>query len=66
MIHHEVVFEDAATVAGQVVGVDGITPVPDVEVTLDATGLKGQKQRTDFDGCFRYELVLKGQVVVSA
>ena len=66
VIHHEVVFEDAATVAGQVVGVDGITPVPDIEVTLDATGLKGQKQRTDADGRFRYELVPKGQVVVSA
>ncbi len=66
VINHEVVFEDAATVAGQVVGVDGITPVPDVEVTLEASGLKGQRQRTDADGRFRYELVPKGQVVVSA
>src|SRR6185295_8520893 len=34
VVHHEVVFEDAATVTGQVVGVDGRTPVPDVEVVL--------------------------------
>ena len=66
VVHHEVVFEDAATVAGQVVGVDGITPVPGVEVVLEANGLKGQKQRTDAQGSFRYELVPKGRVMVTA
>ncbi|HXT19536.1 MAG TPA: carboxypeptidase-like regulatory domain-containing protein, partial [Thermoanaerobaculia bacterium] len=66
VIHHEVIFEDAATVTGQVVGVDGRTPVPDVEVVLEANGLLGQKQRTDADGRFRYELVPKGRVLVTA
>ena len=53
------VFEDAATVTGQVVGVDGKTPVPDVTVVLEANGLKGQTQRTDATGHFRYDLVPK-------
>ena len=66
IVNLEVVFEDAATVAGQVVGVDGVTPVPDVEVVMEAGGLKGQKQRTDADGRFRYELVPKGGVIVTA
>ncbi len=66
VVHHEIVFEDAATVEGQVVGVDGVTPVPGVEVVLEANGLKGQKQRTDPQGRFRYELVPKGRVMVTA
>ena len=64
--HHEIVFEDAATVRGQVVDVDGKTPVPEVEVTLQAKGLLPQTQRTDAQGNFRFELVPKGQVIVSA
>jgi len=66
VVNHEVVFEDAATVTGQVVGVDGVTPVPNVDVTLEANGLKGQKQRSDAQGFFRYELVPKGRVMVTA
>jgi len=66
VVDHEVVFEDAATVAGVVVNVDGVTPVPDIEVTMEATGLKGQKQRTDTQGRFRFELVPKGRVMITA
>src|SRR5262249_21734632 len=66
VVHHDIVFEDAATVTGQVVGVDGRTPVPDVTVVLEANGLKGQTQRTDATGHFRYELVPKGRVLVTA
>ncbi len=66
VVDHEIVFEDAATVTGQVVNVDGRTPVPDVEVVLEANGLLGQKQRTDADGRFRYDLVPKGRVLVTA
>ncbi|MFL6203112.1 MAG: carboxypeptidase regulatory-like domain-containing protein, partial [Thermoanaerobaculia bacterium] len=66
VVHHEIVFEDAATVTGQVVGVDGVTPVPGVEVVMEANGLKGQTQRTDPQGRFRYELVPMGRVMVTA
>ena len=64
--HHEVLFEDAATVTGQVVDVDGHTPVPDITVTLSAHGLLPQTQSTDGQGRFRFELVPQGQVVVTA
>jgi hypothetical protein len=64
--HHEVLFEDAATVAGQVVDVDGHTPVPDIEVTLATEHLLAQTQRTDAQGHFRFELVPKGYVSVTA
>ncbi|HKV08514.1 MAG TPA: carboxypeptidase regulatory-like domain-containing protein, partial [Thermoanaerobaculia bacterium] len=66
VVNHEVIFEDAATVVGQVVGVDGVTPVPGVDVVMEANGFKGQKQRTDAQGNFRYELVPKGRVMVTA
>ena len=65
-IHHEIVFEDAATVSGQVVDVDGHTPVPDIEVTLATEHLLPQKQTTDAQGMFRFELVPKGSVAVTA
>ncbi len=65
-VHHEIVFEDAATVGGQVLDVDGHTPVPDVEVTLATAHLLPQTQRTDAQGNFRFELVPKGSVVVTA
>jgi|GEM_PF-5747628 len=64
--HHEVVFQDAATVTGQVVDVDGRTPVPDIPVTLAAKGLLPQTQQADAQGRFRFELVPQGQVVVTA
>ena len=41
LIHHEIVYENAASVTGQVVNVDGVTPVPDVEVVLEANGIQG-------------------------
>jgi hypothetical protein len=62
----EIVFEDAATVTGQVVDVDGHTPVPGVEVVLEAKGLKPQRQLADAQGNFRFELVPKGRVTVTA
>ncbi len=65
-VHHEIVFENAATVTGQVVDVDGHTPVPDIEVTLATSHLLPQTQRTDAQGNFRFELVPKGSVVVTA
>lgn len=61
----EVVFEDASTVTGRVVDVDGMTPLPNVEVTLKTEKLLPQKQRTDGQGQFRFELVPKGNVEVS-
>jgi hypothetical protein len=64
--HHEIVFEDAATVTGQVVDVDGHTPVPDMPVTLETEHLEPQTLRTDAQGRFRFELVPKGRVVVTA
>ncbi|HEX5715043.1 MAG TPA: carboxypeptidase regulatory-like domain-containing protein, partial [Thermoanaerobaculia bacterium] len=66
IVDHEVVFENAATVSGQVVNVDGVTPVPGIEVVMEAAGLKGQKQRTDPQGNFRFELVPMGRVTVTA
>jgi len=66
IVDHEVVFENAATVSGQVVNVDGVTPVPGVEVVMEASGLAGQKLRTDPDGRFRFELVPMGRVLVTA
>lgn len=65
LVRHDIVFEDAASVAGRV-GVDGRTPVPYADVVLEAGGLAAQHQRAGPDGRFRYELVPKGRVTVSA
>jgi len=62
----DIVFEDAGTVKGVVVDVDGITPVPDVEVTLFTKTLLPQTQRTDALGQFQFELVPKGGIAVEA
>lgn len=61
-----IVFEDAGTVRGQVVDVDGKTPVPDIQVELHTSAFKPQTQYTDAQGYFQYELVPKGRVAVTA
>ncbi|MEM8931210.1 MAG: Ig-like domain-containing protein, partial [Acidobacteriota bacterium] len=62
----DILFEDAATVKGVVVDVDGVTPVPDVEVELHTKTLLPQKQRTNALGEFQYELVPEGPIEVRA
>lgn len=62
----DLVFEEASTVAGVVVDVDGVTPVPGFEVSLDAAGMLPQTQQTDPLGAFRFELVPPGGVAVTA
>ncbi|HUF85492.1 MAG TPA: Ig-like domain-containing protein [Acidimicrobiia bacterium] len=62
----DVLFEDAATVTGTVLDVDGITPVPHFEVQLHTEALLPQTQRTAADGSFRFELVPQGRVAVIA
>ncbi|HTS01393.1 MAG TPA: carboxypeptidase-like regulatory domain-containing protein, partial [Thermoanaerobaculia bacterium] len=66
VVNLDVVFDAASTVTGRVVGVDGVTPVPDADVSFSATGLLPQSQRTDGQGAFRFELVPQGAVSVSA
>ena len=62
----DIIFEDAAVVYGTVVDVDGVTPVPDVEVKLATRHLLPQSQYTDAQGRFEYHLVPKGNVSVTA
>ncbi|MCL4806577.1 MAG: carboxypeptidase regulatory-like domain-containing protein, partial [Thermoanaerobaculia bacterium] len=62
----DLLFEEASTVAGYVVDVDGVTPVPGIDVDLDAAGLLPQRQRTNELGAFRFELVPPGGVSVTA
>ena len=62
----DLLFEEAATVTGRVVDVDGVTPVPGIQVTLGVAGLLPQTQVTDPLGAFRFELVPQGNVSVSA
>ncbi len=62
----DLLFEGSSTVAGLVVDVDGITPVPGIDVDLEATGYIPQRQRTDELGAFRFELVPPGNVAVTA
>ncbi|HQQ77162.1 MAG TPA: Ig-like domain-containing protein, partial [Thermoanaerobaculia bacterium] len=66
VINLDIVFDSASTVTGRVVGVDGVTPVPNADVTFRAGGLLPQVQRTDGQGVFRYELVPRGAVSVTA
>ena len=66
MINLDVVFDAASTVSGHVVGVDGVTPVPNADVSFTARGLLPQTQRTDGQGAFRFELVPQGAVSVAA
>jgi hypothetical protein len=66
VINLDIVFDTASTVTGHVVGVDGITPVPNADVSFSASGLLPQTQRTDGQGAFRYELVPQGHVSVTA
>jgi hypothetical protein len=62
----DVLFEDAATVTGMVLDVDGITPVPGFDVQLFTEALLPQTQRTAADGSFLFELVPRGRVAVVA
>ncbi len=62
----EAVFEQAGTVQGQVVDVDGLTPVPGAEVVLTTGTLAPQKLWSDAQGNFQFELVPPGGVQVSA
>jgi hypothetical protein len=62
----DVLFADAAAVYGQVLDVDGITPVPDILVSMTASGFQPQTQRADAEGRYRFELVPPGSVSVSA
>ncbi|MCM3876625.1 MAG: Ig-like domain-containing protein, partial [Thermoanaerobaculia bacterium] len=66
VINLDIVFDTASTVTGRVVGVDGVTPVPNADVSFSASGLLPQAQRTDGQGAFRYELVPQGRVSVTA
>ncbi|MEO8584735.1 MAG: Ig-like domain-containing protein [Acidobacteriota bacterium] len=65
VVNLEIVFDSASALTGHVVGVDGVTPVPNVDVFLAATGLLPQRQRTDGQGGFRYDLVPPGPVSVT-
>ncbi len=62
----DILFQDAGKVRGMVVGVDGVTPVPDVEVYLHTDAFEPQRQFAGPDGTFQFELVPKGPVVVTA
>ena len=66
VINLDVVFDTASTVTGHVVGVDGVTPVPNAGVSFAASGLLPQTQQTDGQGAFRFELVPQGRVSVTA
>ena len=62
----DVLFEDASTVQGTVVGVDGITPVPGAVVTLAVEKLLPQTQEADAQGRFSFSLVPQGGFVLTA
>jgi hypothetical protein len=62
----EAVFSDAGTVQGQVVDVDGVTPVPGAELLLVTETLLPQPLTADELGRFRYELVPEGIFSVEA
>jgi len=64
--HVEIVFEQSRTVTGQVLDVDGVTPVAGAEVTLKTGTLAPQTQIADGQGGFRFELVPPGSVQVAA
>ena len=55
----DVLFEDASIVRGQVVDVDGLTPLPNARVQLLTQHLLPQTQFTDSAGNFQFELVPK-------
>ncbi|MEO6325725.1 MAG: Ig-like domain-containing protein, partial [Thermoanaerobaculia bacterium] len=63
--NYEITFDDASTVTGQVVDVDGITPVPNGSVVLSANGFLPQSLQTDAQGNFTFELVPQGNVTVT-
>jgi hypothetical protein len=66
LIEHDIVFEDAGKVAGQVVGPDGVTPVPFAEVVMRTGAFLPQTQEADALGRFEFFLVPKGPVVLEA
>ncbi|MCP4657829.1 MAG: hypothetical protein GY856_20670, partial [bacterium] len=61
----DVVFEDAATLVGRVVDVDGTTPVPLAAVTLKMALLLPQAQQADALGNFRFELIPQGSFEIT-
>ncbi|MDL2718638.1 MAG: Ig-like domain-containing protein, partial [Acidobacteriota bacterium] len=65
VLNLEIVFDSASALTGHVVSVDGVTPVPNVDVFLAARGLLPQRQRTDGQGGFRYDAVPPGPVSVT-
>ncbi|RLE17568.1 MAG: hypothetical protein DRJ65_22590, partial [Acidobacteria bacterium] len=62
----DIVFEDASTVTGRVVDVDGMTPIAGAQVVLESAHLAPQTQISDALGQFRFELVPGGAVRVWA
>lgn len=66
VVEEEIVFEDAGKVRGQVVGPDGITPVPFAEVVMRTGAFLPQTQLADALGRFEYFLVPRGPVALEA
>ena len=62
----DVVFDGSSTVGGQLVNVDGVTPIPDFEVALHTEKMLPRTQRTDAEGRFLFELVPEGRLEVRA
>jgi hypothetical protein len=62
----EVLFDDASTVQGTVVDVDGITPVPGAAVTMALEKLLPQTVEADAQGRFSFSLVPQGGFVLTA
>ncbi|MBK9968898.1 MAG: carboxypeptidase regulatory-like domain-containing protein [Holophagales bacterium] len=62
----DLLFQDSSTVTGIVVDVDGITPVPRIDVELEASGELPRRQETGEDGTFSFPLVRPGGVSVTA
>ena len=55
----ELVFDNASSIEGRVLDVDGVTPVPAIAVELSG-GFATQVQTTDALGGFKFELVPQG------
>ncbi len=63
---YDIAFEDAGTVTGTVLDVDGIAPAPNVEVRLESEHFLPRTQRSDALGRFSFALVSPGGVRVTA
>jgi len=66
VVDYEIIFEDAGKVGGQVVGPDGVTPIPFAEVVMRTGAFLPQSQQADASGRFEFFLVPKGPVVLEA